>query len=122
MTDQLMTVSPITFLTGLLYHPFNVPAAYIQLYHRPVEALNRWDNETTQRNFIGIYAPDVHEAIRIFKNHKLFFPMSNDILPIAHNHVILEGPFSDDFIQDKIKLYNAIKKGHLYVAIDMLQD
>ena len=122
LTDQFTTASPIAVVTGFLYYPLNTPAAYIQLYQRPTEALKMWDEQTSQRHFIGIYAPDLHQSINIWGSYKIRFPRTEDILPIAHNHVILKAPFSGDFLQDKSTLYDAIKKGQLYIAIDSLQD
>ena len=52
----------------------------------------------------------------------LRFPRAEDILPIAHNHVILSTPFTKDFIKDKFMLLDAIKKGQLHIAVDSLQD
>jgi len=122
LTDQFTTASPAAVVTGFLYYPFNTPAAFLQLYQRPTEALKMWDEQTAQHHFIGIYAPDLHQSIHLWGDYKIRFPKTEDILPIAHNHVILPMPFSGNFLQDKITLYDAIKKGRIYVAIDSLQD
>ena len=122
LTDQFTTASPISVLTGFLFYPLNTPAAYIQLYQRPAEALKMWDEQTRQRHFIGIYAPDLHQSIHIWGSYRIQFPKTEDILPIAHNHVILRTPFTGDFVEDKSALYDAIQKGRLYIAIDSLQD
>ena len=122
LTDQFTTASVMDILTGVLYYPLNTPAAYLQIYHRPVETLKMWDEVTTRRHFIGIYAPDTHQSIRIFGKRLIHFPKADDLLPIAHNHVILPTPFTGNFDQDKPMLYDAIKKGRIYIAIDVLQD
>lgn len=122
LADQFTTASPIAILTGLFYYPFNTTASYMQIYHRPTATLKRWDEETSQRHFIGIYAPDIHQSIRILGRHKFRFPKAEDTLSFAHNHVILRTPFTGDFAQDKSTLYDAIQKGRLYIAIDLLQD
>ena len=122
LTDQFNTASPMAILTGVLYFPLNAHAGFIQIYQRPTQALKMWDEETSQRHFAGIYAPDAHESIRILGRHLLRFPKADDILPIAHNHVILPTPFTGDLAQDKTMLYDAIRKGQLYIAIDSLQD
>jgi hypothetical protein len=122
LTDQFATASPLAFLTGILYFPLNKPAGFIQVYHRPADALKMWDDVTAQRHFIGVYAPDVHQSIRLWGKHFIRFPRAEDVLPIAHNHVILRTPFTGDFVQDKAMLLDAIKQGRLYVAIDSLQD
>ncbi len=122
LTDQFTAASPTDVLTGILYYPLNTPGAYMQLYQRPTQALKMWDEITSRRSFVGIYAPDVHQSIKIFGRHMFRFPKADDILPIGHNHVILQTPFTGDFAQDKPMLYDAIRKGRLYVAVDSLQD
>jgi hypothetical protein len=122
LTDQFTTASVLSIVTGILYYPFNKPAGFIQVYHRPVNALKMWDQVTAQRHFIGIYAPDVHQSLRLWGKHIIRFPRAEDALPIAHNHVILRTPFTGNFVPDKTMLLDAIKQGQLYIAIDSLQD
>ena len=122
LTDQFTVAAPMDVVRGFLYYPFNIPAAFIQLYQRPAEALKMWDEQTSQRHFIGIYAPDVHQSIRIWGRHMVQFPKTDVILPIAHNHVILTSSFTGDIALDKPMLLDAIKKGRIYVALDSLQD
>ena len=107
---------------AFLYYPLNTTAGILQLYHRPDQALARWDNISCRRPFIGIYAPDVHGSIRVWGSLNLPLQMSKDILPIAHNHVILNTGFTGDFQKDKANLYDGIHRGRIYVAIDALQD
>jgi hypothetical protein len=122
LTDQFATASLGSVLRGLLYYPFNTPAAYLQLYQRPEETLEMWDELNVRRHFVGIYAPDLHQSIHLWGNYKIRFPKTEDILPIAHDHVVLRTPFTGDFIKDKGMLYDAIKRGNVFVAIDSLQD
>ncbi len=122
LTDQFNAASVMAIMTGVLYFPLNVHAGFIQIYQRPAQALKMWDEETSQRHFVGIYAPDVHQSLRILGRHLLRFPKADDVLPIAHNHVILPTSFTGDFAQDKPMLYDAIRKGHLYIGVDSLQD
>ncbi len=122
LTDQFATASPWAVTAGALYFPFNKSAGFIQVYHRPADALKMWDDLTAKRHFTGVYAPDVHQSIRLWGRHVLRFPRAEDVLPIAHNHVIFRTPFTGDFPKDKALLLDAIKQGRLYVAIDSLQD
>jgi len=122
LTDQLNTAPWPEIMTGVLFYPFNTPAALIQLYHRPIETLKMWDSENSRRSFVGIYAADMHQSLRVFGNHLARFPKAEDILPVAHDHVIFSTPFTGDLAQDKPLLYDAIKRGHIYIAVDPLED
>ena len=122
MTDQWYTVSPGAFLQGLMKYPFDRLAAYLQLYSRPEKTLKAWDLITRDRDFVGVYAPDFHQSILLPGGGRLRFPRVRDVLPIAHDHIISKTPFSGKLARDKAMLYDAIRRGHLYVAIDMVQD
>jgi hypothetical protein len=122
LTDQFATATPLSIMTGILYFPLNKPAGFMQIYHRPENTLKMWDELTAQRHFIGVYAPDVHQSIKIWKNHYFHFPRAEDALPLAHNHIILRTPFTGNFVQDKSILLDALQKGQLYIAVDILQD
>jgi hypothetical protein len=43
-------------------------------------------------------------------------------MPLVSNHLLLSQPFTGDLSQDKKNLYGALKKGHLYLALDLLGD
>lgn len=122
LTDQFTTASPLAVLSGVLYYPWNTSAGFMQVYHRPVETLKMWDDENSRRPFVGIYAPDVHQAIRINGRNIFRFPKAENVLPIAHDHVILPMPFTGDFSKDKPMLYDAVRKGRIYIAVDSLGD
>ena len=121
-TDQWYTAGPLRMAAALFYYPFNTPAAYMELYHYPAKTLSLWDAETRQRSFVGIYAPDMHQAIEIGSQYKLPFPKAADLLGFAADHVLTTAPLSGDLATDKAALYDAIARGHLYVAMDVLQD
>ena len=122
LTDEFTIAAPVSILKALIYCPFNFPAAIMQLYQYPADALKMWDEQTSQRHFTGIYASDAHQSIRVWGRHLFKFPKAVDVLPVAHDHIILTTPFSGDFSQDKPRLYEAIRQGRLYFSIDTLQD
>jgi len=126
LTDQFNSASPDAMLISALYYPFNTPAAFMELYHYPAEALKIWDEKTAKHPFTGVFAPDFHPDFhqRLFPLKKdifISFPNAEDMIPVGHNHIILQNPFAHT-LQDKKMIYDAIRQGHLYVAMDMLQD
>lgn len=122
LTDQLNTASPLAISAGALFYFINRAAAFMQLYHYPAETIRKWDSETRRHNFVGIFAPDFHQELRLFGYPLFALPRAEDMLPNAHDHIVTAAPFTHDFRHDKSLLYDAIGKGHLYVSIDLLQD
>lgn len=120
--DQWYTASPFSLIKGLSYYPFNPSAAFFQLYQRPEETLKGWDIRIANRKMVGIFAPDFHQAVRISREIKIPFPPADRVLPIAHDHILLKTPFSGNLIDDRKKIYDAIRMGHLYFAMDMIGD
>ncbi|MBI1819064.1 MAG: PHP domain-containing protein [Nitrospirae bacterium] len=120
--DQWYSASPASMLLSLLYYPFNSNAALMALYERPEETIREWDRRNQSQNIIGIFAPDFHQAVRITRNYKFPFPEVEKVLPIAHDHLLLKAPFSGKFQEDKEALYEALRQGHLYFSMDILQN
>ena len=118
--DQWYTAPLFSRVKSLIFYPFNSSAASMELYVRPDETLKEWDRRTQHRNMIGIFAADFHQAVRLTHQYYFPFPKVDSILPIAHNHILLQKPFSGKFLEDKKALYGAIRKGHLYVSMDIL--
>ncbi|MFI5305179.1 MAG: hypothetical protein ACHQYP_10355, partial [Nitrospiria bacterium] len=118
--DQWYTAGTPDLLTGIVYYPLNSSAGFLQLYKRPNDTLRDWDRRTLRRNFVGIFAPDFHQAIKISRNFKIPFPGADKVLPIAHDHIVLKSPFTRNFSEDKKSLYDAIRRGHLYISMDIL--
>ncbi|MBI3593545.1 MAG: PHP domain-containing protein [Nitrospirae bacterium] len=118
--DQWYTVEPMARLTGLIYYPINPGAGLLQLYHDPVETLKGWDSRISKKNFVGIFAPDFHQSVKILKGFKIPFPAVDKILPLAHDHILLHSPWTGNLKQDKRDLYAAIRHGHLFFSMDIL--
>jgi len=121
LADQFVTASPLAIISAIMYIPFNKQAAHLQVYRRPSRTLEIWDKIAQERDYVGIYGADLHQSVKIlFLN--LRFPSAEWTLPFANNHIILSEAFTKDLAHDKPLLYDAIKKGHLYIGIDLLQD
>ena len=120
LADQVAIAPVFSKIKAMIFYPFNPSAAFMELYTKPAETLKWWDKRTRNKNMVGIYAPDFHQAVRITRQYKYPFPRADKILPIAHDHVIMQKPFSGNFSEDKKTLYDAIKRGHLYVSMDIL--
>ena len=112
----------ITLLWSLLTYPLNPSYALLNLYQRPQDALKKWDERTQTEKLVGIYSADIHGQFRIRKRYSVKFPAPETVMRLASNHVLLPKPFKGDLDYDKNMLYDALREGHLYFAMDLLGD
>lgn len=122
LTDQFNTSTPLEKIAWLVCYPFNTPYAYLQMYHRPHAELARWDGIAQQRDFTGLYAPDFHQRLNLPGGFSLPFPQAADMLPVAHDHIVLKDKLSGDAAADKAAVYGAVRYGQLYMSMDSAAD
>jgi len=111
-----------TLLWSLMTYPLNPSYALLNLYQRPQEVLEKWDEQSQTEKMVGIYSADIHGQFRIRKHYSVKFPPPERVMRLASNHVLLPEPFKGDLAHDKNMLYDALREGHLYFAMDLLGD
>jgi hypothetical protein len=119
--DQIYDASPASKAIAALSFPVNRLYAYLALYHRPHSVIALWDAVSAQRPFVGIFASDIHQNLKIFRK-RYKFPKATDLMPFALNHLICPRKPSGDFLADRETVYAAIRSGHLFMAVDLLGD
>ncbi|HTN42723.1 MAG TPA: hypothetical protein VMN77_02885 [Nitrospiria bacterium] len=112
----------LAFLWSLMTYPLNTSYALLNLYQRPKDVLEKWDEQTQMEKMVGIYSADIHGQFRIRKRYTIKFPSPERVMPLASNHALLPEPFKGALAQDKKMLYDAVREGHLYIAMDLLGD
>ena len=119
--DQWYSAPVSRLAVALFAYPFNWRAGLLNIYQRPDETLARWDARNKYGNrMTGIFAPDFHQALRVTGSYKFPFPPAEKILPIAHDHILLERPLRGNLPDDRRRVYEAIRMGRLFVAMDIL--
>jgi len=119
--DQIYDASLSCKIMAALSFPVNRLYAFLALYHRPRSAIGLWDAVSAQRPFVGIFASDIHQNLRIFKK-RFKFPKAKDLMPFALNHLICPRGPSGDFQTDREMVFSAIRSGCLFMAVDVLGD
>jgi hypothetical protein len=112
----------LTLFWSLMTYPLNPSYALLNLYQKPREVLEKWDEQTRTEKMVGIYSADIHGQFRIRKRYPIKFPNPERVMPLASNHVLLPEPFKRDLAHDKKMLYDALREGHVYIAMDLLGD
>lgn len=118
--DQWHGSSVFTVIESLLAYPFNWKASFLNMYQRPDLTLSHWDGKNRTEKLTGIFAPDFHQAVWITRSYKIPFPSAEKVLALARNHVLLENPLSGDLSHDKAMIYDALRKGRLFISMDIL--
>jgi hypothetical protein len=119
--DQLYDCSPLAKLNAFLFYPANRVLACLRVYHRPAETLARWDREASLRPVVGFYGPNMHQNVRILRWEPKF-PPADAVIPLASNHILSREPLTGDFQSDRCVVYEAIRNGNLFFALDILGD
>ncbi|CAN5354042.1 hypothetical protein BH09PSE1_BH09PSE1_30530 [soil metagenome] len=122
LADQFAASSATDKITALAGLPVTGPRAYLTMATRPDTALALWDTIGQRRRMVGLYAPDIHEAIEVSDDNKIPFPPAGDIMRLARDHVLTSRPLSGDVMSDRAVLLDAIGQGRVYVSLDILGD
>lgn len=120
LDDLWRKTNPILLLWGLVTFPINPSYALLNIFHKPQDVLDKWDELTQKKPTVGIYSPDLHDQIRIKNDTYIKFPPREATMPLASNHILTEKPFSGILAHDKKILYDALRDGHLYFSLDLL--
>jgi hypothetical protein len=84
------------------------------------QTLHFWDSLSRKRKIAAIGGSDAHGAV--FKWHRLrFTPLSYDhLLNTINVHILLHRPLSSDLEEAKDSVYEALRKGRLFIAHENL--
>jgi hypothetical protein len=112
MTDWQNSLSG--YLRAILSYAF--PAFFLR--GPSPDTLARWDLLAQKRRVVGIGELDNHDTVRrIFGANLSVFPYAR-VLRLIRTHVLTTGPFSGNSRDDIATLFEALKNGRAYVALD----
>jgi len=113
--SELKTLVP-TKLHGIFY------AFFPQFVgHHPIpETIQRWDDLTSMgKRVVAIGGSDAHAMhMSMGPLHRVIFPYEFHFRAV-NTHVFIPEPLTDDLQTDKKMIYEAISKGHCFVAYDL---
>lgn len=122
LADQFYAAPTVAKAAAVAALPFRKIDAYLELDSRPDVALRLWDEIGARRRFVGVYAPDLHQAMELSDDLKIPFPPAADIMRIARNHIVSDAPFSGRADHDEGLIRDALAEGRLFVSLDTLGD
>lgn len=122
LADLLYSASISQKLRTLILYPFNRAQAYLALVPDPPSLTTGWDAITRQRRFVGTYGPDFHQSLRLVRSIALHWPPASEVMRFARDHIVSATPFVGTLEADKAMVIDAIRRGHLYIGLDIMGD
>lgn len=114
--------SKLSTIWSLLIYPFNSRLAFIRLYTEPTDEIALLDKLSKERRIV-VYAGTEASARAIpLANYFVRFPSYKRSFEFMSNHVLLKSELTGSFNSDRNKIFNAMKNGSFYIALDTLGD
>lgn len=114
--------SKLSTIWSLLIYPFNPRLSFLRLYSEPTDEIALLDKLSTQRKVV-VYAGAEASARAIpLANYFIRFPSYKRSFEIMSNHVVLKSELTGSFNGDRAKIFNSLKQGNFYMAMDILGD
>lgn len=112
MTDWQNSLSG--YLRAILSYAF--PAFFLR--GPSSNTLARWDVLTQERRLVGIGELDNHDTLkRILGFNLSMFPYTR-VFRLIRTHILTDGPLSGNSSADIATLFDALRNGRVYVALD----
>jgi len=112
----------INVLWSLVCYPFNPNLAFLRLFQEPTEELSTWDQVLKERKLFGYSGADASARAIPFASYLMKFPSYQKSFEISSNHVLLQDELNGNYPKDKQKIFQALKNGQFYIALDLLGD
>ena len=108
----------LEWIRALLFLGFLPQGALNSLIDRPDAAINRWQTLIQQQHLVGIGSVDAHARIPIWGDQILRFPSYTHMFGLLKTYVVLDSSLSGVEDLDQQHVFNAIRNGQCYIAID----
>lgn len=122
LSNRAWAESKLSVIWSVLIYPFNPRLSLLRLYTEPRDEVALLDKLSTQRKVV-IYAGTEASARAIpLANYLIRFPSYKRTFEVMSNHILLKSELTGSFNGDRVKVFNALKNGNSYLALDMLGD
>lgn len=114
--------SKISTLWSFLIYPFNPRLAFVRLYTEPRDEIALLDKLSQQRRIFAYAGTEASARAIPLANYLIRFPSYKRSFEFMSNHILLKSELTGSFNNDRLKVFNALKNGNFYLALDMLGD
>jgi hypothetical protein len=120
MINRAWGESKLSTIWSLLIYPFNPRLSFLRLASEPNEELTLLDNLSKERRVVAYAGTEASARVIPLANYFIRFPSYKRSFEFMSNHVFLKSELTGSFNSDRQKVFNALKNGNFYVALDML--
>jgi hypothetical protein len=122
LSNRLWESSKISTLWSLLTYPFNPRLAFLRLFSEPTEEIDLFDQLGNQRSIVGYAGAEASARAIPLANYLIKFPSYQRSFEFLTNHVLLTSELTGNAAGDRMKIFNALKKGQFYQCLELLGD
>jgi len=112
--------SKLSTFWSIFIYPFNQKLAFSRLFKEPTEEGELLDKLSLQRPIYAYAGAEASARAIPLANYLIRFPSYQKTFEIMSNHILLKSELTGNFKIDKGKIYDALKKGNFYLAMDIL--
>jgi len=115
VTDTLESLRSVREIAGFLRNPART------LDHPPAQNISEWDRLGARRRVVGIAGIDAHQiGIRVAGHVPIRLMSYARSFRYLHTHVLCEELPTGDVEHDRDQVYDALRAGRCYMAVDSL--
>jgi hypothetical protein len=122
LANRAWQESKLSTIWSLLIYPFNPDLAFLRLYSEPSEEFALFDKMSQQRKIVAYAGTEASARALPLANYLVRFPSYKRSFSFMTTHVTLPSELTGSFNSDRAKIFNALKGGQFYIAMDMLGD
>ncbi|QDK39499.1 hypothetical protein [Bdellovibrio sp. NC01] len=122
LSNRAWGESKLSVIWSLLIYPFNPRLSLLRLYTEPTDEVALFDKLSTQRKIVAYAGTEASARAIPLANYLVRFPSYKRTFEVMSNHILLKSELTGSFNSDRVKVFNALKNGNSYLALDMLGD
>ncbi|WP_291516147.1 hypothetical protein [Bdellovibrio sp. ArHS] len=122
LVNRAWEESKISTIWSLLIYPFNPRLSFLRLYTEPTDEIALLDKLSQQRRIVVFGATEASARVIPLANYFIRFPSYKRSFEFMSNHILMKSELTGSFNGDRTKIFNALKNGNFYIALDMLGD
>ena len=122
MSARAWNYSKASSIWSLFIYPFNPQLALFRLFLEPAEELGLLDQLSLKKKVFAFAGSEASARAIPWAGYLIRFPSYHKTFELLSQHVLLEGELTGSLQQDKMKVFEALKKGQFYICLDLLGD
>ncbi|WP_413943681.1 hypothetical protein [Bdellovibrio sp. HCB-162] len=122
LVNRAWEESKISTIWSLAIYPFNPRLSFIRLYTEPTDEIALLDKLSQHRRIVVYAGTEASARVIPLANYFIRFPSYKRSFEFMSNHILLKSELTGSFNSDRVKVFNALKNGNFYMALDMLGD